>query len=287
MTVAMAELMNDYLGYPLRQMLTVFGVRNRMLEYREKIRDTFRRLMEQRLAETSEAAETRPPDMLDTILSLDDHPAETLISLASEFRVGGSHSTNQMLAWAMYEVCCNARVSVAIQSELETQMGNRPFSEPISVDDMEKMTYFGNVWRETCRLHPLGPFFNRITTKDLKLCGSGVHLPAGTNLLAYYRGCHMAHETWKDPDEFRPERWDDGVRPSSRIYTFGMRPRACPGRFLADYEGPLILAELFRRFQFKLACEPGEIVGETAFVDSPRCTSKKFKDGMGVPVYVS
>lgn len=295
MNNVMPEMMKDYMGYPLRQALTVFGSRRKLLLYKTRIHDACHKFIKKRLAETMAEREVRESDMLDAVLSLEEHPLETLKSITAEFGVGGSHTSNQMLVWCIYETCCNPRVMSKIENEIVKVLGTRPKSDPISFDDIGKLPYMMKVWKETCRMHPMGPFLNRKTTRDLTLKGSGIQVSKGTSILAFYQRCHMNPKVWRDPEVFKPERWGSGSErkegdraPPGTYVPFGVGTFSCPGRFLADYEGPLILAELHRRFKFTLACKPEEIRSCTAFVETPQYIGKSMNIGrgttMGVPV---
>lgn len=293
MTKIMPEMMKDYVGYPVRQALTMFGTRKKLLHYKAKIKETCDSFIEKRQAETEEQRNARETDMLDTILSIKEHPMDVIRSIAAEFGVGGSHTSNQMLSWCLFETCCNPRVIIKIELELEAVLGDRPGNDPMSFEDLGKLPYMMKVWKETCRMHPMGPFLNRITTKDLTLKGSGVRVTKGTNVLAFYQKCQMDPTIWKDPHKFKPERWGTGTErregdlvPPGAFVPFGIGTFSCPGRFLADYEGPLMLAEMHRRFKFTLACRPDEVQSCTAFVESPRYINKAKNIDMGLPLRI-
>lgn len=231
--------------------------------------------------------------MLDTIISLKEYPLNVIQSIAAEFGVGGSHTSNQMISWCLYETCRNPRVMNKLEIEISEVVGDRSDDEPISFEDLQDLQYMIKTWKETCRMHPMGPFLNRITTKALTLKGSGVHVAKGTNVLAFYQRCQMDSRIWKDPTKFMPERWGSGTErregdlaPPGAFVPFGVGAFSCPGRFLADYEGPLILAEMHRRFKFSLACSPGEIQSCTAFVESPRYINQEKTIDMGVPLRI-
>lgn len=287
------EMMEDYMHYPFRQALTRFGARNKFFEYRRTIVSACNKFIKQRVAETKEEREAREPDMLDAILALEGCPAEALASLTTEFTLAGYHTTAQMTAWGIYETCCNPRVASEIQKELSTVLGNRPITDPLSLDDMQTLPYITSVWKETCRLHPVGSVLNRKATRDVVLKGSRLHVRKGTNVLAFIRRCQVHPDIWKDPKAFVPERWGTGsekkesilVPPGSYV-PFGIGPIGCAGRFLADYEGPLILAELRRRFEFTLACKPEEVKNMAVFVDTPRYIDRERGMEMGVPIHV-
>ena len=62
---------------------------------------------------------------------------------------------------------------------------------------------------------------------------------------------------WRDPREFLPERWENrkDINPFSYI-PFGVGPRMCIGRRLAEAEMQLITAQLCRSYRLHLVQEP-------------------------------
>lgn len=286
------EMTEDIVGYPIRQLLTPLGVRNRFLKVCTKIRGICSDFIRERLKETQAERDLRTADLLDAILSAEDHSISELTSVTTEFTLGGTYSVAQSVAWAVYEICRNKRVRLAIEREISAKTSHLQIHEPIPFDDLTEFTYLVNVWREVCRLHPVGPFLTRKTTRNVTLKGSGIYLPKGVEVFANYKRCHMSPMLWKDPEIFKPERWGSesptkGMRiPPGAFLTFGLGPHNCPGRFLADYQGPLILAELYRRFEFKLACAPEEICSSTTFVESPTYRNPKTRVNMGLPVQI-
>lgn len=286
------EMTEDMVGYPIRQALTPFGVRNRFFEIRDKIRATCARFIQKRRDETKAEKDERAPDLLDAILSADDHSISALTSVTTEFTLAGTYPVSQSVVWAVYEICCNTRVRTEVERELSRELANRPIDESMSFEDLGKLPYLNSTWKETTRMHPVGPFITRKTTRNVTLKGSGIHLPKGTEVFANYRRCQMSPELWSDPESFKPERWSSksvakNVRiPPGAYLPYGLGQHNCPGSFLADYEGPLILAELYRRFKFTLACTPDQIHSSTTFVESPTYRNEKTGVDMGVPVHV-
>lgn len=287
------QMTEDIVGYPVRQVLTPFGVRDKFFELRDRIRSICSNFIEIRLEETDKEKEARAPDLLDAILGVEDHSIQELTSVTTEFTLAGTYPTSQSIAWSLYEICCNPRVRTEIEKELSKELGSRPINDCIAFEDLEKLPYITKVWKETCRIHPVGPFITRKTTRDVTLKGSGIHLLKGTEVFANYRRCQMSPDIWKDPEKFKPERWGsrselrEGNRvPAGAYVPFSLGQHNCPGRFLADYEAALILAELLRRFKFSLACTPEQIVTCTTFVELPKYVNEKGEIIMGVPVRV-
>ena len=82
------------------------------------------------------------------------------------------------------------------------------------------------------------------------------------------------HEQYKDPQEFRPERFlpggeydqfEDEIRPYMFL-PFIQGPRNCLGQYFALLESRYVLASLLKRFEFSLmdktAVVPGDIIPE-------------------------
>lgn len=140
---------------------------------------------------------------------------------------------------------------------------------------------------------PPAPFTLRKALKDVKLRGSGVQVPKGTQVLVFFQSAHVGRH-WDDPEQFIPERWGnaeicgEGDKvPGGAYLPFSAGVRNCAGQFFAEYEGLLILAELFRRFDISLACEPTEVVKATGFVQGGRYSSKKNGHfDMGIPLRI-
>lgn len=287
------EMMIEYMRFPIRQALARFGSRDRFYGVKRKIFAACNKFIQQRVAETKEEKDARKADMLDAILALDDRPEEAMASLTAEFAMAGSHTTNQMITWSVYETCLNPHVVHRIEKELATRLGDQLASRPLSLEDVESLPYVMGVWKETCRMHPIGSCFSRIATKDVTLKGSGIHVLKGTELHGQTRRCHMNPEIWKEPNTFKPERWGLAAEnseaehvPAGAYVPFGIGELGCAGRFLADYEGPLILAEMHRRFKFTLGCEPSDVKVFTYFVDTPKYVNKDSGVETGLPVFV-
>ena len=288
------EMMAEFLIYPCRQWMEPFGVRKKFHTTKKELQKRCLPFIEGRMKESAEQKNARQPDVLDAILAISDGDMRQVLSHVIEFVMAGSHTTSITLAWALYELCCNPQVAAKLDNELKEQLGTRQYTESVTREELEKMSYVRKVWKETNRVHPAGPFLMRKAGQKTVLKGSRFTLPAGTQVIVSPMVQHTLPDVWKNPYEFRPERWDTGAKDSDTdrvtpgVYIpFSMGPRGCAGRFLADYEGAILLTELFRRFEFELACKPSEVVSRTAWAQSGRYSSKG--DGnfdMGIPMNV-
>lgn len=288
------ELMLDVIGYPIRQLLTPFGVRRGLFACRSELGKVCREFIEKRISETKAQREARHTDVLDTILQLCEGDMTKATSMAIEFATAGSHTSNEMLAWCIYDICQHPQVQAKIDKELSDRFGDRPFSEPVTLEDMKSLPYIGKVWKETCRRRPILVLVLRRTTKEIRLKGSGIVIPKGKHVFAHMYRAQTNPKTWNEPLVFNPDRWGSGEekREGDRVVPgayipFGIGVKSCAGRFLADYSAPLILTELQRRFKFGLACRPEEVVSSSRFVETPKFAPVGGEEGhVGVPVIV-
>merc|ERR1712224_420812 len=87
---------------------------------------------------------------------------------------------------------------------------------------------------EVLRLHPTLMRGIRETMKNTTL-SNGMHIPKKTMIFFGQLVLHRHPKYWKDPLEFRPERWESGskgVTPFTYL-PFVAGPRVCMGKHLA------------------------------------------------------
>ena len=81
---------------------------------------------------------------------------------------------------------------------------------------------------------------------------SGFDVPAGTDVLLCLYLLHRHPRYWKEPDAFRPERFDaahEAERPRFAYMPFAAGPRHCIGETLALYEMYMHLYKVARRYR--------------------------------------
>ena len=110
--------------------------------------------------------------------------------------------------------------------------------------------------RESLRLYPPAIEFGRESIQPVEI--GGYALPVGTNVLVTPWVVHRDPRWFDAPDEFRPQRWDDGL--AQRLarfayFPFSGGPRLCIGQAFAMLETTLATATLVQRFRVEL--QPG------------------------------
>ena len=160
--------------------------------------------------------------------------------------VAGHETTASGLNWTWYLLSQNPEAERLLHAEIDaTEEKTSP-----SLADMEALTYTKNVCDEALRMYPPGWLLSRRTIAPDTL--SGYHVPAGTDVLLCLYLLHRHPRYWKEPEAFRPERFDaahEAERPRFAYMPFAAGPRHCIGETLALYEMYMHLYKVARRYR--------------------------------------
>jgi cytochrome P450 len=120
-------------------------------------------------------------------------------------------------------------------------------------DNDVEMMQVTMVIQETLRLYPPASVMMQEALTDVKL--GNIEVPRGTIVQVPRLMLHLDKEAWgADADEFRPDRFANGVAAACRaahMYVpFGHGPRTCIGQNLAMAELKVVLARLLTKFAF-------------------------------------
>jgi enediyne biosynthesis protein E7 len=160
--------------------------------------------------------------------------------------VAGHETTASGLNWTWYLLSQNPRAEALLHEEID---GNPEKPTP-SLVEMESLPYTKNVCDEALRMYPPGWLLSRRTIGPDLL--SGYAVPAGTDVLLCLYLLHRHPRYWKEPEAFRPERFDaahEAERPRFAYMPFAAGPRHCIGETLALYEMYVHLYKVARRYR--------------------------------------
>jgi len=171
--------------------------------------------------------------------------------------VAGHETTASALNWAWYLLATHPEADARMHAEIEAT----PELTAPSLGRMEELSYTQNVVNEALRLYPPGWLLSRRTIDADVL--SGFEVPPGTDVLLSPYLLHRHPQYWKEPDAFRPERFDaehESERPRFAYIPFAAGPRHCIGESLALYEMLMHLYKVGRHYRLRLASdEPVEL----------------------------
>jgi cytochrome P450 len=121
-----------------------------------------------------------------------------------------------------------------------------------SPDKLERLTaeiesgdddvYLDAVVKETLRVRPVVPVVARHLAEAIEL--DGYVIPAGSTVMVSIYLVHTDGETYPEPDEFRPERFLDGIPEGAAWIPFGGGVRRCIGARFAELEMKVVLTQV-------------------------------------------
>lgn len=151
----------------------------------------------------------------------------------------------------MAELVLHPEVQAKLQHEIDSATRNKTLTDT----DVANLPYLQAVVKETLRIHPPGPLLSwaRLSTSDVQL-SNGMLVPANTTAMVNMWAITHDPKVWKDPVEFKPERFleaDVDVRGGDlRLAPFGAGRRVCPGKNLGLVTVQLWVAKLMQRFKW-------------------------------------
>src|SRR5580698_10162622 len=116
--------------------------------------------------------------------------------------VAGHETTASGLNWAWYLLAKHPEIDARMHAEIEAT----PELVAPGLGKMEELAYAQNVVNEALRLYPPGWVLSRRSLETDVL--SGFEIPAGTDVLLSPYLLHRHPQYWKEPEAFRPERFD-------------------------------------------------------------------------------
>ncbi|KAL0426493.1 UNVERIFIED_CONTAM: cytochrome [Sesamum latifolium] len=247
---------------PMLKWIDPQGIRRRTQFHVKRGFDIAGEFLKERM-EKGSSGEKKRRDYLDVLLEYggdgeEEHVAfspTTINIIVFEMFTAGTDTTTSTLEWAMAELLHNPQTLHKVQTELRTAI--RP-GKKLEEEDLEHLPYLRAVIKETLRLHPPLPFLvPHMAMDSCKMLG--FHVPKETQILVNVWAIGRDPETWKDPLEFRPERFLDPDMAADykghhfEFIPFGSGRRICPAVPLAARVLPLTLGSVLHAFDWVLA----------------------------------
>ncbi|BBG96212.1 hypothetical protein Prudu_004954 [Prunus dulcis] len=190
---------------------------------------------------------------VDALLTLKDKydlSEDTIIGLLWDMITAGTDTIAISVEWAMAELIKNPRVQKKAQEELDRVIG---FERVMTEDDFSNLPYLQCVAKEALRLHPPTPLMlPHRANANVKI--GGYDIPKGASVHVNVWAVARDPAVWKDPHEFRPERFlEEDVDMKGhdfRLLPFGAGRRVCPGAQLSVNLVVSMLGHLLHHFNW-------------------------------------
>jgi cytochrome P450 len=188
-------------------------------------------------------------DLLSTLLTARDQETgepmtgEQVFDEVITLLTAGIETTALALAWIFHEIAADPEVERRVLAEVDEVLAGRR----ITIDDVPRLTYVGQVAQEVLRKYPLWLVMRR-TAEEVRL-GDAV-LPAGTEVILSPHTMHHDPAHFPDPERFDPDRWTPERAkqlPKGAFVPFGGGIHQCIGNHFALTEIAIVVATVFSR----------------------------------------
>ncbi|GLU06204.1 hypothetical protein SLE2022_232540 [Rubroshorea leprosula] len=244
----------DY--FPVR-FLDFYGVKRRCHELAGKVRGVVGRTVEERKRAAAAGDGDglgSGNDFLSALLSLpvEDRLSDSdMIAVLWEMIFRGTDTVAILLEWIMARMVLHQDIQTRVYQEIDAAVGSR---RCVHDSDLPNLHYLQAVVKEVLRLHPPGPLLSwaRLAVHDVHV--GKFFVPAGTTAMVNMWAITHDPSIWKDPLEFRPERFIEEevsiMGSDLRLAPFGSGRRVCPGKALGLATVQLWLARLLHHFRW-------------------------------------
>ncbi len=234
------------------------GERLRVREHRQFQEDTtyMNSVVDQIIAERKAGGE-EAKDLLGSMLTgVDKESGEGLSDINIRYQIitfliAGHETTSGLLSFALYFLLNNPGALVRAYEEVDRVLGD-DLSEPPTNAQVNHLRYVSQVLKESLRLWPTAPAFNRHPYEPTVL-GGKYQVDKQDALTVLTPMLHRDPEIWGDqPEAFDPDRFTPEAeqgRPANAYKPFGTGQRACIGRQFAMLEATLVLGMILQRFE--------------------------------------
>jgi cytochrome P450 len=170
--------------------------------------------------------------------------------------LAGHETIAQTLTWTWYLLSQHRHVEEKLVSEWQHVLaGKTPTAEMLP-----RLSYTAAVIAESMRLFPPVYVIGREATTNVEL--GGYRVKRGYTVLMSQWVNHRDPNYFPEPEEFRPERWANGLAkrlPKFAYYPFGGAQRMCVGNAFALMEAAIILAAVGQQYRFTI--DPEAVIG--------------------------
>jgi cytochrome P450 len=194
-------------------------------------------------------------DLLSTLLQARDDEGDGTGMSDTQIRdealtlfIAGHETTAVALSWTWYLLAQHPQVEDAFHDELDALRG-----APLNAESLARLPYTRQILTESMRLYPPAWIVGRRALGDFEV--GGYRIPERSIILLSQWVTHRDRRWFRDPERFDPDRWlpqRSGDRQKFAYFPFGGGSRLCIGEHFAWMEGVLLLAEIGRRWRFRL-----------------------------------
>jgi cytochrome P450 len=175
---------------------------------------------------------------------------EELIDQLGVLFLAGHETSASALTWAFFLLATQPAMVERLRAEADAVAGE---AGAIGFEATKRLPFVRNVFRETLRLYPPITFLPRVATAPTHIGSRRIRRGALIMIAPWV--LHRHRRYWRDPQVFDPDRFlpeREGEMTPGAYIPFGIGPRICAGAAFATVEATMLVARLFRRFDFSV-----------------------------------
>ncbi|CAG5122375.1 unnamed protein product, partial [Candidula unifasciata] len=159
---------------------------------------------------------------------------------------GGVGPFSSALTFCLYCLAAYPRE----QDRLRTELGDVcKAKDELSMDKLSRLPLMDRFIKETLRCYPVAPGVSRECMEDCEL--DGVHFKRGMVVRIMFSSMYAQEKYFPNPELFSPDSGDSSKvsHRATALMPFGLGPRMCVGRRLAEVVLKLAMTRILQNFQ--------------------------------------
>ncbi|CAI6341318.1 unnamed protein product [Periconia digitata] len=179
---------------------------------------------------------------------------ENLATMMFHLYLAINTNARKTVFWVISYLLHNPNLLEAYRRDTEVAFSGDRLVDPFVLQNPEKCPQVDAIWNETLRITGWSASVRSII-EDTVI--GGKLMRKGNRVLVPHRLLHFDENIFgSNPQEFRPERWENGLKQNASWKPFGGGKTTCSGRFLARFSATTYVATLLRRFDIKMVGNP-------------------------------
>ncbi|CAN4127803.1 unnamed protein product [Withania somnifera] len=213
------------------------------------VAQTFKQIVDERRKMIAQNKERPISNMLDMMIDAQELSDDTIILLLLQYTFAGYESVAKVASKTIMHLEQHPHIIHKAKEEQEEIVKRRPSSSAgLSFDEIRQMKYLSKVIDETLRINSLIPIF-RVAKTTVKL--NGYSIPKGWRFMMFLWSFNMDPNTFENPTEFNPSRWDELETKPASYFPFGVGPKMCPGSNVARLSISIIIHYFLLNYRFE------------------------------------
>ncbi|GJN31759.1 hypothetical protein PR202_gb20196 [Eleusine coracana subsp. coracana] len=243
----------------------VTGMRRSLEDVHRTVDSTLEEIIEARKVvrdeKTSSGSVATEENLVDVLIGLQGRGGlgfelnqNSIKAVIFDMFTAGTGTLASALSWGMSELMQNKRVMNKLQVEIREVFRGQVTVTEANLE-ASSLPYLKLVIREILRMHPPAPLL--VPRESINACEiNGYMIPARSRVVVNAWAIGRDPEYWDDPDEFKPERFENSnidFNGSSYEYLpFGAGRRMCPGIAYGLPILEIVLVQLLYHFNWSL-----------------------------------